>query len=135
MNVSVPSYDAQFRVFFTFLAVAGLILYSCTRVEEEDLIIIPPPTYPLSRPVIGFGVITASYINLSGEPNSEGLSYGYMRRGSLVKVVERQAVNKQGRTESWVLVEGGYRGWVQEDELRIFDYEEQAKSTLKGMNQ
>jgi hypothetical protein len=87
----------------------------------------------LSRSVIGYGVIVPSYTNLSGEPKLDGLSQGYMRRGSIVKVLERRAVIVQSGIESWVLVEGGYQGWLKEEEVDVYDYEDQAKTASEAL--
>ena len=124
MNSVIPS---RIVLALFSLASTALVSFSCTRAKDE-LFIIPPPTHPLSRPVIGYGVIKPSYTNLSGEPKQEGLSQGYMRRGSVVRVLERRAVIVQGGIELLVLVEGGYRGWLKEDEVDVYDYEAQAKT-------
>jgi hypothetical protein len=78
-------------------------------------------------------VITPSYVSLSSEPNRSGLSQGYIRRGAIVRVLERRAVNKQGVLESWIFVEGGYRGWLREEDAAIFDYLEQAETASGKM--
>jgi hypothetical protein len=92
----------------------------------------------LSRPVIGYGVIVSSYINLSNMPAAVGFSQGYMRRGSIVKVLERRLINRGTENspsipESWVFVEGGYQGWLYEEEVEIYEYEEQAKTASEKM--
>lgn len=86
----------------------------------------------MSRDVIGYGVIVASYISLSNAPEEGGLSHGYLRRGSIVKVLERRLINKGAENspsipEAWVFVEGGYQGWLYEESVDVYDYEEQAK--------
>ncbi|MDR0410454.1 MAG: hypothetical protein LBH75_00570 [Treponema sp.] len=114
--------------------VALIILLSCARVKDS-FSIIPPPTYPLSRSVIGYGVIVPSYTNLSSAPDSTSFSQGYMRRGTIVNVLERKAVRKQSAIESWVFVEGGYKGWLNEEEVHIYDYEGQAITASDAMSQ
>ena len=42
--------------------------------------IIPPATLPLSRPVIGYGVIRSSYTRVSAAPGEPGLVLGYIRQ-------------------------------------------------------
>lgn len=106
---------------------AFFLCFSCSRFQNS-LFIIPPPTYPLSRPFVGYGVIAPSYTSLLGEPGTSGQSQGYLRRGAIVRIRERRALKKQGRAESWVLVEGGYQGWLREEEVDIYDYEEQAET-------
>ncbi|MDR2630431.1 MAG: hypothetical protein LBC60_05865 [Spirochaetaceae bacterium] len=107
-------------------------LDSCTR-GTEDIALIPPPTPPLSRSFLGYGVISVSYIQVLQEPVPGAESLGYLRRGSLVRVLERRKVNSQGTFESWVLVEGNYRGWLREDTVRIYGNEERAKTAAESM--
>jgi hypothetical protein len=40
------------------------------------------------------------------EPGREGLSLGYLRKGSLVKIIERRSVNSRGNIEVWVFIDG-----------------------------
>jgi hypothetical protein len=105
--------------------IAFIVFLSCVQ-EKEDLVIIPPPTFPLSRTIIGYGVIIPSYTNLASAPASSSFSQGYMRSGTVVSVLEREAVKKQGRIESWVFVDGGYKGWLNEEQVYIYEYEAQA---------
>lgn len=109
-----------------------IILGSCTR-SSDDIPLVPPPTPPLSRNFLGYGVVTASYTRVLGEPVREAESLGYLRRGSLVRVLERRQVDRRGTFESWVLVEGTYRGWLAEDMVRIYDSEVQAKTASESM--
>jgi hypothetical protein len=61
------------------------------------------------------------------EPGS-GVSLGYLRSGSIVRVLERRALNTKDGVESWVLAEGDYRGWFREAAARIYDNEAQAET-------
>jgi hypothetical protein len=76
---------------------------------------------------MGYAVITASYVRVVDEPDS-GVPLGYLRSGSIVQVLERRRVNVKNDAESWVLVEGDYRGWLREDLTRIYDNEAQAET-------
>ncbi|MDR2759165.1 MAG: hypothetical protein LBB78_07290 [Spirochaetaceae bacterium] len=114
------------------ISVIGLA--SCSR-GSDDIAFIPPPTPPLSRYFLGYGVVTVSYIQVLKEPVPGSESLGYLRRSSLVRVLERKKVNYRGTFESWVLVEGNYRGWLQEDMVRIYDNEAQAKTAAESMPQ
>jgi hypothetical protein len=121
------------------IALAASVLCSCAR-SETEFAILPPPTYPLSREAIGYGVIAPSYINLSNAPEEGGLSHGYLRRSSVVKVLERKLVNKgtensPSTPEAWVFVEGGYQGWLYEELVDVYDYEEQAKTAAEKIAQ
>ncbi|GHV71266.1 hypothetical protein AGMMS49928_22310 [Spirochaetia bacterium] len=94
---------------------------------------IPPPTYPLSRQYIGYGVVDAAYIQVLDEPAASGLSLGHLRRGSLVKILERRI--SAGKAGPWVLIEGAYRGWLPEGEVQIFDNEAKAQTAAEYMTQ
>jgi hypothetical protein len=123
MRVEVLVYYGQLRILLLLGAVA--LWGSCTRTTHE-VSITPPPTYPLSRTVIGYGVVSVSYTHVVNEPGKEGISLGYLRRGSIVRILERRLV--KGTAESWVLVEGNYRGWLRESVVDIYDLEAQAKT-------
>jgi hypothetical protein len=103
---------------------------ACGRSSENS--ITPPATSPLSRPVIGYGVISLSYVTVADEPDPSGVSLGYLRMGSVVRILERRRVTARGNAESWVLVEGNYQGWLREDVMQIFENEAQA-ATAAGL--
>ena len=115
----------------------------CNR-SSEELPVVPPVTNPLVREYIGYGVVNVSFTHLLSEPESGGVSMGYLRRGTVVRIIERRPVINQGKSpavsEFWVLVEGNYdsgsssRGWLQESALEIYDSESQAKTASKAMN-
>jgi hypothetical protein len=111
-----------------------VLLVSCGGKGEEKPVI-PPATSPLSRPVIGYGVINVSYTHVNAEPKEGAGSPGYFRRGSLVRIIERRQVKIDERADSWVLVEGAYRGWLKEEVVDIYDNEFQAKTAEESMTQ
>jgi hypothetical protein len=80
-----------------------MFLGSCVRGAEETPLD-PPPTNPLARTYLGYGVINVSFTHVYGEAGQDGLSLGYLRRGSLVKIIERRPVTNQSGTELWILV-------------------------------
>jgi hypothetical protein len=100
-----------------------------------EVSVVPPPTPPLTRPVLGYGVIAVSYTHVTAEPNQAGLSLGFFRRGSVVRVIERRSINHGEFAESWVFVEGTYRGWLRETVIRIYDNEAQAKTASESLVQ
>jgi hypothetical protein len=113
---------------------------SCDRSEAVRLD--PPSLPPLSREEIGYGVINASYTHLVDKPDSRGLSLGYLRRGSVVRVLERRAGNPpagQELPESWVLVESRQdpdsRGWLPEPALDLYATEAQAQTASGSLVQ
>lgn len=119
--------------YWCFLLVFTLFL-SCIRPAEETSVL-PPPTYPLSRPIIGYGVVSDSYTHVVDTPDQRGLSLGYLRQGSVVPVLERRYINNRETAESWVLVDGNYRGWLKEEAIQIYDNEAQAKTAAESMSQ
>jgi hypothetical protein len=89
----------------------------------------------LSRTVIGYGVISASYTHVTAEPDQASLSLGYLRKGATVEVLERRSVNHGETAESWVFVEGSYRGWLREDVIQVYDHEAQAQTAAETLIQ
>ncbi|MDR1251035.1 MAG: hypothetical protein LBK62_02600 [Treponema sp.] len=122
---------------YSGLVVFCLILYialgSCGR-KSEEAPVIPPPTSPLSRTAIGFGVINVSYTHISAEPAGKDVSSDYLRQGALVRVIERRSVKDGAVFESWVLVDGSRRGWLREERLDIYDNEDQARTAAESMS-
>lgn len=133
MRIGSPVYLSQASRTVTAVIMAVLV-YSCTR-DSGEVTIIPPPTHPLSRSVIGYGVISVSYTLVINDPDRSGISLGYLRRGSIVRILERRSINKNGSPESWVLVEGNYRGWLREGVMDIYDLEAQAGTAAEIMTQ
>jgi hypothetical protein len=85
-------------------------------------------------------VVNVSYTHLAEEPGEGSLSLGYLRRGSLIRVLERRAVLAEESAESWVLVEGPFprgqeRGWLRESLVDIYDNEFQANTAAESMTQ
>ena len=116
-------------------------LCGCTA-KKDDNWAAPPPTSPLSRDYIGFGVITSSFTHISAEPAEDSASLGYLRRGSLVRVARRQLIKTGDIFTSWVLTEPGasgnqseslVRGWLKEDVMEIYDSEDRAKTAAETM--
>jgi hypothetical protein len=127
-----------------FMSLVMTFTVSCTRSSEEQPVM-PPATHPLARDYIGYGVVNVSFTNLLSENGPNAVSQGYIRRGTVVRIIERTQVNNKGKIESWVLGESNYqalsasgavsRGWLQESALLIFDSESQANTASKTMSQ
>jgi hypothetical protein len=116
--------------FFLLLSLTLVLFWACGRGNNE-VVLTPPLTPPLTRSVIGYGVINKSYTHLTETPDYDGVSRGYLRRGSVIRVVERRSVIAPDRAESWVLVEGDSRGWLPETEVDIYDNEGQARTAAE----
>jgi hypothetical protein len=122
-------------VFFLLFA---LFIVSCTGKSfftrpPEEAAIVPPPTSPLSRSVIGYGVISVSYTHIVSEPSPSAFSLGYLRKSSIVEVLERRSVNNAGITESWVFVGGAVMGWLREDVIHVYDSEAKARTAAESL--
>ena len=123
------------------LALLMVFAFSCSRSAEEQPVM-PPATHPLARDYIGYGVVNVSFTNLLSESGPNGVSQGYIRKGTIVRIIERAQIKNKGKIESWILGESNYqssgdvsRGWLQESALLIFDSESQANTASKAMNQ
>ena len=93
----------------------------------------PPTTSPLTPVNIGYGVVNVSYTRLSSEPDENSASPGHLRRGAVVKIVERRLVRISGRTESWVLTNGDNQGWIRESLVDVYDNDLQARTASNAM--
>jgi hypothetical protein len=114
-----------------------LLLVAACNGKKEETPVIPPLTSPLSQTYIGFGVVNVSYTRITAQPeedSSEGnASGGYLRRGSVVSILQRRLVKNQEKLESWVLVQGTDRGWLRESLVDIYDSELQARTASEAM--
>ncbi|MCL2276354.1 MAG: hypothetical protein FWC21_00505 [Treponema sp.] len=128
---------------FKIMAVLILILSSCSSNKEETPVI-PPVTSPLSGEYIGFGVITSSFTHILADPSDNSGSLGYLRRGSLVKILRRQIINTSEGFISWVFIDNGAHdsnnqagpsafqaGWLKEDVMDIYAVEGQARTAAE----
>jgi len=102
--------------------------------KKEEIPVIPPVTSPLSRDYIGYGVITDSFTHITAEPSQDSRDIGYLRRGSLVKIIKRQTIRTDGGFASWVFIEGNQQGWLKEDVMEIYESEDQAKTASESMS-
>ena len=116
------------------LALFGLLALCACGVNREETPVNPPITSPLSRDYIGYGVITSSFTHITAEPEQDSPYLGYLRRGSLVKIIKRQTIRTLGSFTSWVLTEGNPPGWLREEVMDIYDSESQAKTASESMS-
>jgi hypothetical protein len=113
-----------------------LSLSSC-NLRKEEKPVSPPLTFPLSQSYIGYGVINVSYTRLSAGIEENSSSAGYLRQGSVVRIIERRLVKTEAKTEAWVLVasvEGSTKGWLKESLMDIYGNESQAVTAAKSMS-
>jgi hypothetical protein len=126
--------------FFRGFLLVILFLFSCGKKEEIRLA--PPAMSPLSRGEIGYGVVNVSYTHVADGPDGQGLSLGYLRRGSVVRILERRVFGgtRGARPETWVRVEGrdaGFDtlGWLPESVIDIYSTEAQAHTASGALLQ
>jgi hypothetical protein len=114
-----------------------LFLAAACNGKKEEAPVIPPLTSPLSQIYIGFGVVNVSYTRITAQPEEDSAegnaSGGYLRRGSVVSILQRRLVKNQDKLESWVLVQGSDRGWLRESLVDIYDSELQARTASEAM--
>ncbi|MDR2953227.1 MAG: hypothetical protein LBU82_08305, partial [Treponema sp.] len=115
MRIPINSAAGQALLFIVLLPVCA-----CSAKTAEDPVV-PPVTSPLSRDYIGYGVITASFTHYKEEPSDASATMGYLRRGSLVKIVKRQWIKSGNVPLTWVLTEGKQQGWLKEKDMEIYD--------------
>jgi hypothetical protein len=124
-------YPLRFSLFLTALLVFPV---SCER-TSGDAAIVPPPTDPLRGGVIGYGVVNVPYTHVAGTPDPQGTSLGYLRKGAIVRIVERRSVrNQRAVYSSWVYVEGSSSGWLPEGTVDIYDNESRAMTASESMD-
>ncbi|MDR2444897.1 MAG: hypothetical protein LBD44_03030 [Spirochaetaceae bacterium] len=120
---------------YPFLFAACLLALSastCKRNSFEDEIVLPL-TRPLSRYVIGYGVVNANYTHILDKQGDDGKSIGFLRRGAVVEILERRPVLRSDKAEIWVLASGSYKGWLKESELRVYPSRAQAQTASESI--
>jgi hypothetical protein len=121
MRITVKHIFGQLLLLF---CIASLCVCSA---KKDEAPVIPPLTSPLSGDYIGYGVITDSFTHITAEPSEDSPSLGYLRRGSLVRIIKRQTVRTGGAFVSWVQMESDQNGWLKEEVMDIYNSENQAK--------
>jgi hypothetical protein len=147
MSIGFDSFRRQgfiSRLFRGIPLLGFLFLFSCEK--KEELRLAPPPMPPLSREEIGYGVVNVSYTHLADESGGLGLSLGYLRRGSVVRILERRIPAPGGAggrrpgtlPGAWVLVEGRgaeAAGWLPESVIDVYPSESQARTAAETLLQ
>ena len=127
---------AAICLFLIFTAAFAVNASSC-KANREEKPVVPPVTSPLTRDYIGFGVITASFTHINEDPADDSRSLGYLRRGSLVRIVRRQVIKTNEEYVSWVLMDARQdidtQGWLKEDVMEIYNNESQAITASEAM--
>jgi hypothetical protein len=79
-------------------------------------------------------VISSSYTQVLNEPSPESVSLGYLRRGSVVEILERRIINFKETPEPWIRINQVYRGWIKEEGVQIYLNEAQAMTASEILN-
>jgi len=121
-----------------------IFMFASCNSNKEEISVIPPVTSPLSGEYIGFGVITSSFTHILTDPSENSGSLGYLRRGSLVKILRRQIINTSDGFVPWVYIDDGENdsqnlagpaviqaGWLKEDVMDIYSAEGQARTAAE----
>jgi len=121
------------RGFGQLLILLCIVLLSGCGINREEIPVNPPVTSPLSRDYIGFGVITDSFTHVTADPSDNSNTIGYLRRGSVVRIIRRQSVRTASGFISWVLTDDTQYGWLKEEVMVIYENESQAKTASETM--
>jgi len=137
---SVPVILSRFALPL-LVTVLAVLVANCNRAEPEAPPM-PPVSHPLSRQFIGYGVITASFAHLFTESGGTDASLGYLRRGTIVNIVERRQLLNRETLEVWLLTEESdpvsgnpSRGWISGSMLAMFDNKAQAATAARDLAQ
>jgi len=149
ITVTIPFSQLRILLLLSFLLI--IFNFSACKANKEEKPVIPPVTSPLTREYIGFGVITSSFTHITEDPAEDSRSLGYLRRGSLVRIIRRQIIKTQDEYVSWVLADGKQDeseddklsapgtaklpapGWLKEDVMEIYDSESKARTASESI--
>ena len=110
---------------FLFMGITG-----CSPRARVDI----PSTPPLSRSVLGYGVVNAAYIRVLDEPDQNGVTLGFVREKTVLTILERRLVKSGDTLESWILTEGTNSGsevsggWLPESVIKLYDNFDRAQT-------
>ena len=116
-----------------FLLLLAILFLATCIAKRENLGVLPPETAPLSKELVGYGVVSVLYARLNLDPSFESPASGQARIGEIVRVHERRIVREDGGSESWLLVDGESSGWIREEMVDVYENEAQARSAAGAM--
>ena len=128
MKIGLFYYHGQVLILLILLTV----LTACNARRTESPIV-PPLTSPLSQVYIGYGVVNTSFTRVNSDPDENSTSQGYLRQGTVIKILERRLVRDSEGTESWILAEENVKGWLRESLVDVYDNEPQAQTAASTM--
>jgi len=107
---------------------------SCSKSYSRNMEL---PDDPAGISNLGWAVVKTTYAKLKTSADSKASDSGILRRGSVFRCIAR-SIDPQGLEVGglWYRYEGvSLQGWTHQDELMIFDTEEQAKRFARGLGQ
>jgi len=116
-----------------FLLLLAILSLATCAARRENVGVLPPETAPLSKELVGYGVVSVLYARLNLDPSFESPASGQARIGEIVRVHERRIVREDGGSESWLLVDGESSGWIREEMVDVYENEAQARSAAGAM--
>lgn len=116
------------RLYCQGLAAVFILLGGCSPKVE----ITPPSAPPLSRSVLGYAVVNASYSQVMDQPSNDGVTLGYVRESTILTVLERRLIREGETQQYWMLTEGTYIGWLPEQALVVYDTQEKAQTAASS---
>lgn len=117
---------------YTLLLFASICFFSCSRKAVSEQIVLPASP-PLSRAIVGYGVVNTGYTHILSNIGEGGEIVGILRRGTIVEVLERRSLVRGGTTGSSLFIAGAVGGWVREDQINIYDTQAQAEAAAQAL--
>jgi len=136
MNINFKSKAKGLSNAAVFIAAAIFVLsiLICCHKNDNYSEIIPQLTAPLSRSVIGYGVITSNYAHML-EKKEGGKALALLRKGSIVEVKERRVLLVDGKAENRLFVTSpSNSGWLPESEMIVYSSLAQAETASKNLS-
>ena len=123
------------------MCVLFLVASACTPRTGSEAVV-PPETPLFESNVIGYGVVNQSFANILDKPDAAADVLGFIRKGGVVKIIERRAAVKSGEAaEIWVYVTAEVEaaddrpvsGWLREPGLDRYENLPRARSASRLM--
>lgn len=129
---SSPAYGRI--VLFIALLISVVGAASCSKSYNRNMAL---PDDPAAISTLGWAVVKTTYAKLKPIADSKAPDSGIVRGGSVFRCTAR-SIDPEGLESGglWYHYEREpLQGWIHQDELMIFDTEEQAKRSARGFGQ
>lgn len=102
-----------------------LIIFSCTKEVEYKPIQLPDT--PILSSGSSWGVVISNYVRIKENPSVSSGMLKSLTKGSIVEVLFLSKIPRQDETAGWYHINlNGMKGWIEEKDLNIFKYKEEA---------